>query len=232
MVDYSSLMKKNRYLSHKVSSMLFPQTLAHRKHCTEWGFFSSSWFFPLFLIAELNDPAPGSSDCMCTLPIDFSSKVADVFPRSLWRNDNRSKLWPWSLFKAAESRSEVRRNPAELWHPQTSWKTVVVRWNAPWRWKATRHKWFGATVFRKWQKYSFPDLSQNKLNQNSSHAAIIATWHYPTHIQCRMHFASEMGWVLGKWKTWWQTSQLKYILDIKCLFIKSQSHLSSLTEAR
>lgn len=135
--------------------------------------------------------------------------------------------------------SKLLKAEARFWETQQNfdirrrpWQTVVVRWNALWRWKATSHKWFGATVFRKWQKYSFPDLSQNKPNQNSSHAAIIATWHYPAHIQCRMHFASEMGWVLGKWKTWWQMSQLKYILDIKCLFIKSQSHLLSFTEAR
>lgn len=94
-------------------------------------------------------------------------------------------------FGETQQNFDIRRRP---------WQTVVVRWNAPWRWKATSHKWFGATVFRKWQKYSFPDLSQNKLNQNSSHAAIIATWHYPAHIQCRMHVASEMGWDLGKWK--------------------------------
>lgn len=53
---------------------------------------------------------------------------------------------------------------------------------------------WGHDVYRKWQAYSlFPDLNQNKINQNNSHAAIIATWHYPAHIQCRMHCASETG---------------------------------------
>lgn len=38
-----------------------------------------------------------------------------------------------------------------------------------------------------------PDLNQNKTNQNNSHAAITATWHYPAHIQYRRHFAFETG---------------------------------------
>ena len=71
---------------------------------------------------------------------------------------------------------------------------VAVGWNAPWRWKTTSPKCFGAIMFSKWQAYSlFPDLSQNKANENNSHAAIIATWHHPAHIQCRMHFAFETG---------------------------------------
>lgn len=53
---------------------------------------------------------------------------------------------------------------------------------------------WGHDVYRKWQMYPlFPDLSQNKTNQNNSHAAIIATWHYSVHIQCRMHCAFEIG---------------------------------------
>lgn len=47
-----------------------------------WGLFFLA-FFSLFLIAELNDPALGCSDYMCTLPMGFSSKVADVFSLSL-----------------------------------------------------------------------------------------------------------------------------------------------------
>lgn len=42
--------------------------------------FSLSFFPSLLLIAaELNDPALGLSDCVCTLPMGSSSKVAAVF---------------------------------------------------------------------------------------------------------------------------------------------------------
>lgn len=129
-------------------------------------------------------------------------------------------------FRETQQNFDISRRP---------WQTVVVGWNVPWRWKTTSHKWFGAIRFRKWQTYSlFPDLNQNKTNRNNAHAAIRATWHSPAHIQCRMHFAFETGFPSirnpGKWKTWWQTSQLQYILYLKCLFIRSQAHPSPFME--
>lgn len=123
-------------------------------------------------------------------------------------------------FRETQQNSDIHRRP---------WQTAVVGWNAPRSWKTTSHKWFGAIIFRKWQTYSlFPDLNQNKTDWNNAHAAIIATQHYPAHIQRRMHFAFETGfpsiWNLGKW----QTSQLQYILYLKCLFIWARHipHLS------
>ena len=103
------------------------------------------------------------------------------FSLSLWRNDNRSKLWPCSLFKALKAeagfRETQRNSDIRIGVPVY----VVVGWNAPWRWKTTSPKWFGAITVRKWQTYSlFPDLDENKTKQlprcNHSHLTLPSSY--------------------------------------------------------
>lgn len=88
-----------------------------------WGLFFL--LFPLFLIAELNDP--GSSDCMCTLPMGFSSKVPDVFPLSLEEMTIGVNCGPVAYSKLLKAEASFRETQQNFDIRRRPWQTVVVR---------------------------------------------------------------------------------------------------------
>lgn len=160
------------------------------------------------------------------------------FSLSLWRNDNRGKLWPCSLFKVTESRGGLQRNPAQ---PRRSWASPADcrSWvGCPTEMKDHQPQVVWAAMFRKWKIYSLlPDLNKNKPNPNNSHSAITATWHYPAHRQCRVRFASETGagnvfylygtWVNGKCDDKWVSSHRVWISNA---YSSGASHSSQLSQ--